>query len=67
MLENTGRGDRESFRQIHERYAGVLFSTAYQVLHDQAEAQDVMQDVFVQIWDKAKLYDRSRASRSPGR
>ena len=60
MLENTGRGDRESFRQLHERYAGVLFSTAYQVLNDQAEAQDVMQDVFVQIWDKAKLYDRSR-------
>ena len=60
LLENTGRGDRESFRQLHERYAGVLFSTAYQVLNDQAEAQDVMQDVFVQIWDKAKLYDRSR-------
>ena len=60
LLENTGRGDRDSFRQLHTRYAGVLFSTAYQVLNDQAEAEDVMQDVFVQIWDKAKLYDRTR-------
>lgn len=60
LLENTGRGDLDSFRQLHERYAGVLFSTAYQVLNDQAEAEDVLQDVFVQIWDKAKLYDRSR-------
>ena len=60
LLENIGRGDRDSFRQLHERYAGVLFSTAYQVLNDQAEAEDVMQDVFVQIWDKAKLYDRGR-------
>lgn len=60
LLEKTGQGDRDSFKQLHERYAGVLFSTAYQVLNDQAEAEDVLQDVFVQIWDKAKLYDRSR-------
>ncbi len=60
LLEATGRGDRDSFRQLHERYAGVLFSAAYQVLNDPAEAEDVLQDVFVQIWDKAKLYDRAR-------
>ena len=60
LLEATGRGDRDSFRQLHERYTGVLFSAAYQVLNDPAEAEDVLQDVFVQIWDKAKLYDRSR-------
>lgn len=60
LLEATGRGDRASFQDLHARYAGVLFSTAYQVLNDQAEAEDVLQDVFVQIWDKAKLYDRSR-------
>ena len=29
LLENTGRGDLASFKQLHERYAGVLFSTAY--------------------------------------
>ncbi len=60
LLEGTGRGDRDCFRQLHERYAGVLFSAAYQVLNDPAEAEDVLQDVFVQIWDKAKLYDRTR-------
>lgn len=60
LLEATGRGDRESFHQLHERYAGVLFATAYQVLNDQTEAEDVLQDVFVQIWDKAKLYNRAR-------
>ena len=60
LLENTARGDRASFRQLYERYSGVLFSSAYQVLNDQAETEDVMQDVFVQIWDKARLYDRKR-------
>ena len=60
LLEATGRGDRDSFRQLHERYSGVLFSAAYQVLNDPVEAEDVLQDVFVQIWDKARLYDRGR-------
>jgi RNA polymerase sigma-70 factor (ECF subfamily) len=60
LLENTARGDRASFRQLYERYAGVLFSSAYRVLNDQTETEDVVQDVFVQIWDKARLYDRKR-------
>lgn len=60
LLERTGRGDRASFQQLYERYSGVLFSTAYQVLNDSAEAEDVLQEVFVQIWDKAALYDRCR-------
>ena len=60
LLENTARGDRASFHQLYERYSGVLFSSAYQVLNDQAETEDVVQDVFVQIWDKAGLYDRKR-------
>ena len=60
LLEATGRGERDSFRQLHERYAGVLFSTAYQVLNDPAEAEDVLQDVFVQIWDSMSRAARSR-------
>jgi RNA polymerase sigma-70 factor (ECF subfamily) len=60
LLENTARGDRASFGQLYERYSGVLFSSAFQVLNDQAETEDVLQDVFLQIWDKARLYDRKR-------
>lgn len=60
LLARTSRGDRAAFRQLYERYSGILFSTAYQVLNDPAEAEDVLQDVSVMIWDKAGLYDRSR-------
>ena len=60
LLESTARGDRASFRNLYERYSGVLFSAAYQVLNDQGEVEDVMQEVFMQIWEKARLYDRAR-------
>ena len=60
LLKRTGEGDRRSFEQIYERYSGVLFSTAYRILNDQTAAEDVIQDVFVQIWEKAPLYDATR-------
>lgn len=60
LLEATGRGDRASFARLHQRYGGILFAAAYQVLNDATEAEDVLQDVFVMIWDKAALYDRRR-------
>ena len=60
LLKRTGEGDRRSFEQLYERYSGVLFSTAYRILNDQTAAEDAIQDVFVQIWEKAPLYDSAR-------
>jgi RNA polymerase sigma-70 factor (ECF subfamily) len=53
-------GDQRSFGQLYERFSGVLFSTAYRVLNDPEAAEDVRQDVFLQIWEKAPLYDADR-------
>jgi RNA polymerase sigma-70 factor (ECF subfamily) len=60
LLKRTGEGDRASFELLYERYSGVLFSTAFRILNDQTAAEDVLQDVFIQIWEKAPLYDPTR-------
>jgi RNA polymerase sigma-70 factor (ECF subfamily) len=60
LLRRIGQGDRQSLEQFYERSCGVLFSIAYRVLNSQEAAEDVLQDVFVQIWDKAPLYDPNR-------
>ncbi len=60
LLRCIGTGDRESFELLYERFSGVLFSTAYRVLNNQEAAEDVLQEVFVQIWEKAPLYDPLR-------
>jgi RNA polymerase sigma-70 factor, ECF subfamily len=60
LLRQVGQGDRKSFEDLYDRFSGVLFSTALQILNDHREAEDAVQDVFVQIWDKAKLYDAAR-------
>jgi len=60
LLRQVGRGDRRSFEQLYERFSGVLFSIAYRMLNSQEAAEDVLQDVFVQIWKKAPLFDPTR-------
>jgi len=60
LLRKIGEGDRESFRELYQRFSGVLMAAAYKVLNDQTDAEDVLQDVFIQIWDKASLYDPRR-------
>src|SRR5262249_3318754 len=41
----------------YDQAAGMLFSTAARILGDIHEAEEVIQDVFVQIWDKAATFD----------
>jgi RNA polymerase sigma-70 factor (ECF subfamily) len=60
LLRRVGQGDRASFESLYDRFSRVLFSAALQILNDQREAEDVLQDVFIQIWDKAKLYNAAR-------
>jgi len=60
LLRQVAQGDRRSFEELYDRLSGLLFSTAYRVLNNQEAAEDVLQDVFVQIWEKAPLYDPAR-------
>ena len=60
LLQRVAQGDRPSFETLYDRFSGVLFSIANRVLNNQEAAEDVLQDVFVQIWEKAPLYDPAR-------
>lgn len=60
LLKNAARGDHGSLAQLHQRYAGVLTATAFRVLNNAKDAEEVVQEAFVQIWEKASVYDPRR-------
>ena len=60
LLKRVAAGDQVSFAELYDRFSGVLFSTAYRVLNNQQAAEDVLQDVFIQIWEKASRFDPAR-------
>lgn len=52
LLTLITQGDRLAFGEVYERYKGVLFAHAYRRLSNQEEAEDVIHDLFTQLWNK---------------
>jgi len=60
LLERITRRERAAFEELYTRYVNILYATALKFVREESDAQDVVQDVFIQIWDKAKLYDPAK-------
>ncbi|HEX4341761.1 MAG TPA: sigma-70 family RNA polymerase sigma factor [Verrucomicrobiae bacterium] len=57
LLRRIAATDRGAFAEFYDRHSTLMFSVACKILNDQTEAQDVLQETFVQIWEKAKNFD----------
>jgi RNA polymerase sigma-70 factor, ECF subfamily len=57
LMERIAHKDAAAFQQFYRRYGGLLFSTISKVLNDHHDAEDIMQEVLVQLWQKAHLYE----------
>jgi RNA polymerase sigma-70 factor, ECF subfamily len=55
-------GDEQAMAQVYERYSPVVYSVALRVLGDTAAAEDVLQEVFMQLWRSPNVFDASRGS-----
>jgi len=58
LLERVASQDRAAFADLYDLFAPLLFSVALRILNDQKEAEDVIQEVFAQIWEKAAKFDQ---------
>lgn len=60
LLRAAARGDHRSLDEIYRRYSGVLLATAFRILNNVRDAEEVVQEAFVQIWEKSGVYDERR-------
>ncbi len=60
LILRIGRGDRDSFAEFYKRHAALVFSTAYKILNNSSDAEDVTQEVMFMIWEKSPMYEVSR-------
>jgi RNA polymerase sigma-70 factor (ECF subfamily) len=57
LLRQIAVGDRTAFAEFYDRHSTLMFSVASRILNDPGEAEDVLQEAFVQIWEKAGRFD----------
>jgi RNA polymerase sigma factor (sigma-70 family) len=61
-LEAVAQGDRGALRSLYERESRWLLAAAQRILRDRDHAHDVLQEAFLQIWQKAGTYQRALGS-----
>lgn len=57
LLARVASGDGAAFARLYDRHADVLFGTAIRFLRDREAAEDVVQDVFISVWQRAGQFD----------
>ncbi len=56
LLRRIATGDRDALAEFYDQTAGALYSVALRILNEPPEAEEVIQDVFGQIWEKAASF-----------
>ena len=62
LVGRVARGDRAAFDELYDHVSGAVYGVARRVVRDPARAEDVSQDVFLDVWRKAPSFDASRGS-----
>lgn len=59
LLKKISEKDSNALSDLYDKHSKYLYTIIYYILRDEAEAEDTLQEVFLQIWDKVDSYDEN--------
>lgn len=62
LMQRMAEGDRQALADLYDQLSKPLFSTARHILSDASEAEDVVHDVFLTLWENASDFNASKGS-----
>jgi len=60
LLIRVARGDRTAFEELYDALSSAVYGLSRRVVRDPARAEDVTQEVFLEVWRKASRFDAAR-------
>lgn len=60
LMEGIQKGDPEALSVLYDRYNGILKALILRVIHNEAEADDLLQEIFMEIWNQAKNFSAEK-------
>jgi RNA polymerase sigma factor (sigma-70 family) len=61
LLARAGLGDRAAFATLYERTSSHLFAVVLRINRDRAQAEDILQEVYVNVWRAARSFDAAQS------
>ena len=61
-LSRVAQGDRDALREVYDRTSAKLYGLCLRILDDRSEAEDAMQDIYLNVWRRAGAFDPTRSS-----
>jgi RNA polymerase sigma-70 factor, ECF subfamily len=62
LIRQVANQDRDAFSQLYDRFSTLVFTLAMRMLKARSDAEDLLQEVFVQVWRQAQSYSAERGS-----
>lgn len=62
LIQQVANRDREAFSQLYDHFSSPVFTLATRMLKVRSDAEDLLQEVFVQVWRQAANYSEDRGS-----
>jgi RNA polymerase sigma-70 factor, ECF subfamily len=62
LMQGIAAGDESALAALYDRHAGLIFTMAERILRDRMSAEDLLMDVFWEIWRRGERYDPTRGS-----
>jgi RNA polymerase sigma-70 factor (ECF subfamily) len=62
LLARVQNGDEQALSDVFRRYSGAVYSVALRVLHDTGQAEDIVQEIFLQLWRRPGAFVAGRGS-----
>lgn len=64
LIEKVKNGDKTAFKEVYSKFSQVTYNLALRILKDKEDAEEVVQEIFLQVWNKAYSYDSERGALS---
>jgi RNA polymerase sigma-70 factor (ECF subfamily) len=62
LLASIVKGDQQAFSQLYDLSSALLYTLAFRILGNREEADDLLQDVYLEVWRKVARYDIGRGT-----
>ena len=62
LLARSSRGDESAFADLYDRTSSKVYGLARRVVRDPAQAEEVAQEAYLEVWRQSARYDTSRGS-----